>query len=102
MTPMHRVCRNGSYDELAGSLTNMFDFDHRDFRDRRLFLDPNTGDRLDGRGARFQDLQAFSSLRSPTSLSGACQAFRLAKRSAASRRIRPTVWPAGKTKRILT
>jgi phospholipase C len=35
---------NGSFDELAGSLVGMFDFDHRDFRDRRLFLDPNTGE----------------------------------------------------------
>ncbi len=35
---------NQSYDELAGPLTGMFDFAHRD--GRRLFLDPSTGQRL--------------------------------------------------------
>jgi phospholipase C len=35
---------NGSFDALAGSLLNMFDFDHRDGVDGRLFLDPNTGE----------------------------------------------------------
>src|SRR5262249_38716800 len=39
---------NGSYDELAGSLLGMFDFDHHGFDDDvfggRLFLDPDTGE----------------------------------------------------------
>jgi phospholipase C len=35
---------DGSFDALAGSLLNMFDFDHRNESDRRLFLDPNTGE----------------------------------------------------------
>jgi len=34
----------GSFDEIAGSLSNMFDFDDGD-DDRRLFLDPTTGER---------------------------------------------------------
>jgi phospholipase C len=34
---------NGSFDELAGSLLTMFDFDHRVPGDRRLFLDEATG-----------------------------------------------------------
>ncbi|HEV2228185.1 MAG TPA: alkaline phosphatase family protein [Steroidobacteraceae bacterium] len=33
----------GSYDRIAGSLLNMFDFDERG-EDRRLFLDPTTGE----------------------------------------------------------
>jgi phospholipase C len=33
-----------SFDALAGSLVNMFDFDHRNDRDSRLFLDANTGE----------------------------------------------------------
>jgi phospholipase C len=33
----------GSYDQIAGSLLNMFDFDDRG-EDRRLFLDPATGE----------------------------------------------------------
>jgi phospholipase C len=33
----------GSYDELAGPLTNLFDFDNREFGARRLILDPGTG-----------------------------------------------------------
>jgi phospholipase C len=33
----------GSYDELAGTLSNLFDFDNRAFRARRLILDPGTG-----------------------------------------------------------
>jgi len=33
----------GSYDQVAGSLLNMFDFDDRG-EDRRLFLDPATGE----------------------------------------------------------
>ncbi len=35
---------NQSFDALAGPLTGMFDFAHRD--GRRLFLDPSTGQRL--------------------------------------------------------
>jgi phospholipase C len=35
---------NSSFDALAGSLLNMFDFDHRNDRDSRLFLDANTGE----------------------------------------------------------
>jgi phospholipase C len=37
----------GSFDELAGPLTNMFDFVERHFgeQERRLFLDPTTGER---------------------------------------------------------
>jgi phospholipase C len=35
---------NGSFDALAGSLLNMFDFDHRDESNRRLFLDANTSE----------------------------------------------------------
>jgi phospholipase C len=35
---------NGSFDAVAGSLLNTFDFDHRDEPDRRLFLDANTGE----------------------------------------------------------
>jgi phospholipase C len=34
---------NGSFDELAGSLLNMFDFDRREPGERRLFLDETTG-----------------------------------------------------------
>jgi phospholipase C len=34
----------GSYDQIAGPLLNMFDFDDRG-EDRRLFLDPATGER---------------------------------------------------------
>jgi phospholipase C len=39
----------GSYDVLAGSLDNMFDF-HREPSHRKLILDPNTGLRVDGDG----------------------------------------------------
>jgi phospholipase C len=35
---------NGSYDALAGSLFNMFDFNRHDQRDSRLILDPITGE----------------------------------------------------------
>jgi phospholipase C len=35
---------NGSFDALAGSLLNMFEFDYRDEPNRRLFLDANTGE----------------------------------------------------------
>lgn len=38
----------GSYDALAGSLLNMFDFEH--FNYRRLILDPGTGQPLEGYG----------------------------------------------------
>jgi phospholipase C len=36
----------GSFDDLAGPITNMFDFDERHFGayERRLFLDPTTGE----------------------------------------------------------
>ena len=34
---------NSSFDALAGSLLNMFDFDHES-QEQRLFLDPNTGE----------------------------------------------------------
>jgi phospholipase C len=34
----------GSYDELAGPLSNLFDFDNRGERARRLILDPTTGE----------------------------------------------------------
>jgi phospholipase C len=34
----------GSSDELAGPLSNMFDFDNRAFGARRLILDPSTGE----------------------------------------------------------
>jgi phospholipase C len=35
---------DGSYDELSGPLTGMFDFSARAPRARELFLDPNTGE----------------------------------------------------------
>jgi len=35
---------NGSFDALAGSLNNLFDFDSREFGERRLILDPTTGE----------------------------------------------------------
>src|SRR6516225_10522854 len=38
----HRLDRRGSYDELAGPLSNLFDFDNREFGARRLILDPGT------------------------------------------------------------
>jgi len=34
----------GSYDELAGPLSNLFDFGHRGSGTRRLILDPSTGE----------------------------------------------------------
>jgi phospholipase C len=34
---------NGSFDALAGSLDNMFDFANHGFGARRLLLDPSTG-----------------------------------------------------------
>jgi len=36
----------GSFDQIAGSLSNMFDFDHHNQGpgNRKLFLDPNTGE----------------------------------------------------------
>jgi phospholipase C len=38
---------NGSFDALAGSLLNLFDFDQRNGPDRRVFLDSNTGEPTD-------------------------------------------------------
>ena len=35
---------NGAFDTLAGSLVNLFDFNHDVAGDRRLFLDPMTGE----------------------------------------------------------
>jgi phospholipase C len=35
---------NSSFDAFAGSLVNMFAFDHHDAGERRLFLDPMTGE----------------------------------------------------------
>ena len=43
---------NDSFDQLAGSLEGMFDFNQRDTDDRRLFLDPQTGETLSHRGDR--------------------------------------------------
>jgi phospholipase C len=37
---------NGSFDALAGSLLNLFDFKSERGEDRRLFLDPKTGEAL--------------------------------------------------------
>jgi phospholipase C len=37
---------NASFDEVAGSIENMFDFSHQG-RSRRMFLDPATGQRVD-------------------------------------------------------
>src|SRR5215472_16695865 len=34
----------GSYHALAGCLSNLFDFDNREFGARRLILDPGTGE----------------------------------------------------------
>jgi len=36
----------GSFDQLAGSLANLFDFGNHAFGERRLILDPNTGQPL--------------------------------------------------------
>jgi phospholipase C len=39
-----RVQAKGSFDTIAGSLSNLFDFDHREFGEApRVFLDPQTG-----------------------------------------------------------
>ena len=38
-----RIQPGGSFDTIAGSLNNMFDFDRRDERPRKLFLDEATG-----------------------------------------------------------
>ena len=35
---------NGSFDALAGTLDNLFDFDDHTFRERRVILDPTTGE----------------------------------------------------------
>jgi phospholipase C len=37
---------DASFDGIAGSIENMFDFSHNG-RSRRMFLDPLTGQRLD-------------------------------------------------------
>ncbi len=34
----------GSFDQIAGSLTNMFDFSRHAFGERKLILDPTTGE----------------------------------------------------------
>jgi phospholipase C len=34
----------GAFDEIAGPLTNLFDFDHHELEERRLILDPGTGE----------------------------------------------------------
>lgn len=39
---------DGSYDAVAGSLNNMFDFSHGP-RNSQLFLDPNTGETVNGK-----------------------------------------------------
>ena len=33
----------GSYDELAGQITNMFDFSNKGFGSRKVLLDPGSG-----------------------------------------------------------
>ena len=38
-----RIQPGGSFDTIAGPLNNMFDFDRRDERPRKLFLDETTG-----------------------------------------------------------
>jgi len=35
---------NGSFDALAGTLDNLFDFDDHTFRERHVILDPTTGE----------------------------------------------------------
>jgi phospholipase C len=43
----------GSYDQIAGSLLNMFDFKHQsDNDDRRLILDPMTGQPINNYGSK--------------------------------------------------
>jgi phospholipase C len=42
----------GSFDQIAGSLANMFDFGNHAFGERRLLLDANTGEPLDGKAAK--------------------------------------------------
>jgi len=39
----------GSFDQIAGSLANMFDFGNHAFGERRLLLDASTGEPLDGK-----------------------------------------------------
>jgi phospholipase C len=39
----------GSYDAIAGTLNHLFDFDERQGDNRRLFLDPVTGQPADSR-----------------------------------------------------
>ena len=38
-----RVQPGGSFDTIAGTLENMFDFDRHDFIPRKLFLDESAG-----------------------------------------------------------
>ena len=38
-----RVQPGGSFDTIAGTLENMFDFDRHDFVARKLFVDATTG-----------------------------------------------------------
>jgi hypothetical protein len=38
-----RVQPGGSFDTIAGTLANMFDFDRHDTDSRRLFVDETTG-----------------------------------------------------------
>jgi hypothetical protein len=38
-----RIQPGGSFDTIAGPVNNMFDFDRRDDRPRKLFLDETTG-----------------------------------------------------------
>jgi len=42
----------GSFDQIAGSLANMFDFGNHAFGERRLLLDASTGEPLDGKAAK--------------------------------------------------
>jgi phospholipase C len=47
----------GSYDVLAGSLLNMFNFDHEPIA-RKLILDPNTGEPVNDRDDFDRDAQS--------------------------------------------
>ena len=38
----------GSFDAIAGSISDMFDFNQRDWREDRLFLDPSSGEPVGG------------------------------------------------------
>jgi phospholipase C len=39
---------NGSFDAIAGTIENMFDFEKNDSRARKLFLNPTTGEKIPG------------------------------------------------------